>query len=144
VDTNANNQGNRGYPGKAGWPVDHYMVSVLQADGAYDIEKGNNVGDDADFWRAGDVLGPGPNTWPNTDSIQGKQYQTNIKITIQSNPGFIMTFRVDGINGKSRVNGLGDELPVAENLDETGEVLSWMLSLLGGVAAMLGVMIMVL
>ena len=44
IDEKANNQGSRGYPGKAGWPSDHYMVSVLQADGNYDIEKGNNLG----------------------------------------------------------------------------------------------------
>ena len=120
------------------------MVSILQADGKYDVEKGINIGDDGDFWRAGSVLGPGPDVWPNTDSIQGKQYLTNIKITIQSNPGFIMTFRVEGINGASRADGTADDIPVAENMDETGEVLSWILSLLGGVAAMLGVMVMVL
>ena len=120
------------------------MVSVLQADGNYDIERGNNIGDDGDFWRSGNVLGPGPDVWPKTDSIQGNQFQTNIRITIQSKPGFIMTFRVDGINGKTRVDGLEDDLPVADNMDETGEVLSWILSLLGGVAAMLGVMIVVL
>ena len=55
-----------------------------------------------------------------------------------------MTFRVEGINGASRADGTADDVPVAENMDETGEVLSWMLSLLGGVAAMLGVMVMVL
>lgn len=120
------------------------MVSVLQADGKYDIEKGINIGDDGDFWRAGSVLGPGPSAWPNTDSIQGNQYQTNIKITIQSNPGFIMTFRVDGVNGATRADDAGDDVPVAANMDETGELLSWILSLFGGVAAMLGVMVMVL
>lgn len=102
----------------------------------------SSSGDEGDFWTQGDVLGPGPDVWPNSDSIQGNQYQTDIVITIESNPGFIMTFRVDGINGGAR-NGDEDEEGLV-NLDETGEILSWILSLFGGVAAMLGVMIMVL
>jgi hypothetical protein len=92
------------------------------------------------FGVQGQSWGPGRTS----GQILGKQYLTNIKITIQSNPGFIMTFRVEGINGASRADGTADDVPVAENMDETGEVLSWMLSLLGGVAAMLGVMVMVL
>ena len=55
-----------------------------------------------------------------------------------------MTFRVDGINGSKRTDDSGDGSDDNPQPDETGEALSWILSVLGGIAAMLGVMIVVL
>jgi hypothetical protein len=89
------------YPGSTGdftWPAFHYRVSVLQADGNYDIEKGVNLGDEGDFWAKDQVLGPGPDTWPNTDSIQGAHYQTGVSIAIQSDPSFIIQIQITGPN----------------------------------------------
>lgn len=59
-----------GYPGQPGWPENgnHYRVAVLQADGNYNLEKGDNRGDSGDAYRSGAVLGPA--TTPNTDAYQ--------------------------------------------------------------------------
>ena len=71
-----------GFPGQSGWPSNglHYHVALLQADGRYDLEKGNNRGDYADLFRydyyigvdhlfpseSDPILGP----FPNTDSYR--------------------------------------------------------------------------
>jgi len=107
-------QGNthRGYPGKKDWPKDHYMVAVQQADGRYDLEKGVNLGDEDDFWVGGMVLGPNDDgkTWPNTDAYQdGVVKKTGIKIEILLDPGYIVTFKVDGIREVSGAAGVDDE-----------------------------------
>lgn len=44
IDDNADRQRTRGFPGHPNWPAEHYQVSVLQKDGNYDIENGNNPG----------------------------------------------------------------------------------------------------
>jgi M6 family metalloprotease-like protein len=145
IDENEFKQTRRGYPGKAGWPADHYMASLIQADGLYDIEKGNNLGDIGDFWVKDMVLGPGPN-FPNTDSIQGgNQKATGIKITIRSDPGFIMTFQVEGITGTTVRNGTKPNLEsVSSPPDTTGTVLAWIMAMLGGIATLIGVLVIVL
>jgi M6 family metalloprotease-like protein len=64
-----------GYPGQAGWPENgnHYGVAILQADGNYDLEKGNNRGDSGDVFHASGVseISSGPGNHPNTDAYQG-------------------------------------------------------------------------
>lgn len=91
-----------GYPGQEEWPRNgnHYMVSLLQADGRYDLERGINNGDSGDLWHAASTLktlGPskslneGP--FPNTDSYQGRVLkQTGVTISDISIPGYNMTF----------------------------------------------------
>ena len=75
---------------------EHYQVSVLQADGNYDIEQ-NNPGDEGDFWLNGMTLGPGGD-WPNTDGFSfGNRQQTGITINIVSDSSFIMLFQVTGL-----------------------------------------------
>jgi len=89
VDENIDGYGNyvRGGPFLEGWPSNgaHYKVAILQADGAYELEKAENLGHNADFWTQGDILGPGngelvasaAGTYPNTDSyVNG-----NIRVT---------------------------------------------------------------
>lgn len=120
VDENAPLMTERGYPGKSGWPAKHYRIAgacvivhssesryrmsltlfaeiVEQKDGKYDIEKNVNLGDATDFWLLNDELGPGPSTWPNTDSIQGTQTQTGLTIKVTSGPSLIMQFQVSGL-----------------------------------------------
>jgi M6 family metalloprotease-like protein len=68
----------RGFPGMEGWPANgkHYPIALLQADGKYDLEQGNNNGDAGDFFkRPNQKLGPGngekvaskEGVYPNTD-----------------------------------------------------------------------------
>lgn len=75
-----------GSPDQPGWPENgnHYKVSLVQADGAFDIENRVNDGDTGDFWVDGQVLGPGPEQ-PNTDSYQnGNIVSTGITIQFRS------------------------------------------------------------
>jgi hypothetical protein len=165
-------QTKRGYPGHPNWPADHYRVAVLQADGNYDIEKGVNLGDEFDIFTTNMTLGPGPDVWPNTDSYQGSQYQTGIKITVVTEPGFVMIIKVEGIQGGENgapgfvsvypsdtlllsrsgteyMPGDGD-LETYEGIfddissSSTGSATAWVRSLLGGVAMVLGVLVMLL
>ncbi|KAL7541424.1 hypothetical protein ACHAXR_010911 [Thalassiosira sp. AJA248-18] len=92
VDEYMYNYGNsiEGYPGQSGWPANsnHYHVALLQADGRYDLERGNNRGDWSDLFRfdyyfgvnhlfpseSDPMLGP----FPNTDTYrQGAVSRTN-------------------------------------------------------------------
>lgn len=85
-----------GYPGREGWPTNgnHYRVSVLQADGLYDLEKGANRGDFGDLWVLNSVLSP--TTVPNTNAYQaGYISNTDISIRVISGSQANMTFRVD-------------------------------------------------
>jgi immune inhibitor A len=97
VDEKAPVQQQRGYPGSAAnFPTEHYTVSVLQADGLYSIEKGDNLGDAGDIWTEGMTLGPGPD-FPNTDSIQSGQVKTGVSITVKTASSFIIMIEVSGI-----------------------------------------------
>ena len=69
-----------GHPGQDNWPSNgkHYRVALLQADGQYDLEKGNNHGDKFDLFHAKGVNELLPSTkkeedgpFPNTDSYKG-------------------------------------------------------------------------
>lgn len=99
--------GMEGYPGQdALWPFNgkHYEVSLLQADGRYDLERGNNFGDSGDlfhgnghgvnFLRQSDNLLDGP--FPNTDAYRdGLVRQTGIRIRDIGSSAPIMSFTVD-------------------------------------------------
>jgi hypothetical protein len=135
------------------------QIHVLQADGNYDIEQGKNLGDKGDFWVKDMVLGP-DDTWPNTNSYQGGVVKkTGIKITVLSDSGFIMLFKVEGLSGgfspslvaidpidmkdvidQGDSSGL-DDAPGNTTTDPStaGSTVAWVLSLLAGVAATLGV-----
>lgn len=99
----------RGYPTQEGWPSNnkHYGLSIAQADGRYDMERGFNLGDDGDYWRYGMEIGPGPidleaqnfTGYPNTNSYSfGIIQQTGIRIYNISRSDVIMTFCVSGLS----------------------------------------------
>ena len=91
----------QGYPGQGGWPGNgnHYRVALLQADGNYDLEKGNNRGDAGDLYHSGGIssIGPGPNVYPNTDTYQnGAINQTGHVLSDVSASAATMTFCLNG------------------------------------------------
>jgi M6 family metalloprotease-like protein len=88
-----------GYPSNGGWTGTHYRVALLQADGNYNLEKGNNRGDAYDTWHASGhneiTISDAPLTgpFPNTDAYQGNVFaQTNNRIYDISSAGSTMTF----------------------------------------------------
>lgn len=90
-----------GYPGQAGWPENgqHYRVALLQADGQYDLERGNNFGDSADFFHEGGVSSLGfsksGDIYPNTNTYQeGNIMQSGIVIHAISASSLCMNFTV--------------------------------------------------
>jgi len=90
-----------GYPGQGGWPGNgnHYRVALLQADGNYTLEKGNNRGDSTDMhhFSGVDAISPGPGNHPNTDTYQnGNINVTGITISDISASGASMTFCYNG------------------------------------------------
>ena len=89
-----------GYPGFTDWPNSHYRVALLQADGFYNLEKGNNRGDATDLFSSPSVTGissSGTSSGkanPNTSGYKGGYYGTGITIKDISVPGANMTFNV--------------------------------------------------
>jgi hypothetical protein len=160
IDEKAPGQTKRSWPGKAGWPADHFRVAVLSPDGNYDLEKGNNLGDKTDFWVQGMTLGPSSNEWPNTMAYQGGNLrETGISITVLSQPGFIMNFKVSGLSGSLSPGppeaapespNETDGVPGLESADRnqkgtgTGSTIAWVLSMMGGLTVVLGLMAVLL
>jgi hypothetical protein len=96
-----------GWPLQEGWPGNgnHYQIALLSHDG-FDMEKGDNYGDDGYCWNKTHTLGPGParqtvdpnqvSMYPNTDSYSGGVIKnTGIRIYDISDVGEVMSFRVE-------------------------------------------------
>jgi M6 family metalloprotease-like protein len=103
VDEKADDR-NAGFPGEQGWPSNgnHYRVALLQADGNYNLEKGENRGDEYDVFHSGgkNSLGPsrsaGFGPYPNTDAYQdGQVRSTGISIYDIRQSGDRMHFTVE-------------------------------------------------
>ena len=95
-----------GYPGQFGWPANnqHYKVALLQADGAYDLEHGNNRGDAGDVYRTGGVAAINDSTVPGTNRYQsGTVAPSGNRIESISAPGTTMTFSLNPIPTSSPV-----------------------------------------
>jgi len=99
-----NNNNNSNNNKVVSWPQNgkHYMIALLPADGQYDLERGNNMGDATDLWHSESIhkelrsglLAP----HPNTNSYQhGSVTTTGIRIYGFSASGKYMTFKVDGL-----------------------------------------------
>jgi len=115
----------QGYPGQVGWPANgsHYRVALLQADGLYDLERGNDRGDSTDMHHAAgvDAIGPGPGNHPNTDTYKGGVItQTGITISNISSSAPSMTFCLNGCNGIPSPTGLAATAQSTSNI-----ALSW-------------------
>lgn len=108
-----------GYPGQSRWPENgnHYKVALLQADGNYHLERGNNRGDSGDLYHglANNSINPGPGGHPNTDTYQrGQINQTNISINNISLSNASMSFCLNDCDP-----GSGDPLAAPSNLTAT-------------------------
>mmetsp|Transcript_6092 Transcript_6092/g.9671 ORF Transcript_6092/g.9671 Transcript_6092/m.9671 type:complete len:735 (+) Transcript_6092:105-2309(+) len=111
IDEKKEGNSERGYPGQTGWPGNgnHYKVAVLQADGNYDLEKGENQGDRHDLWTSGHTLcsedvefeASASSIYPNSNSYQGGVISmTNVCIFGISQSSLSMTFHVSGITSQ--------------------------------------------
>lgn len=95
IDENKSGNTDEGYPGQTGWPGNnrHYKVALLQADGLFDLERGNNRGDAGDVYHGAGVSEISHNTTPNTDAYQnGVVMNTGNRIFAISGEGATMTF----------------------------------------------------
>ncbi len=140
IDENANNI--RGFP-QAGWPGNgnHYKVALLQADGNYNMERGNNRGDSGDLFHAGGVNSIGPhgtsagNPYPNTNAYQGGVIiDSLVTISDISVAGSRMTFDIEfGTNEPTECNGY--EVQVSVTSDNYPSETSWTIQDASGVIA---------
>jgi len=100
TDMNVVRFGTKDFPGQQGWPGNgnHYKFALLPTDGQYDLEQGNNIGDEGDLWVPGMTLGPKEgNNSPNTDTYRNGStgfYITDIKALGNGN----MSFQVLGFS----------------------------------------------
>jgi len=84
IDSDAN--GKAGHPGDGTYPKNHYQVALVQADGRFDLETGEDEGDIGDLFHYDRFAGVGPNGpldpqgnvittshdgYPNTKSYRG-------------------------------------------------------------------------
>ena len=84
-----------GHPWQVSWPTNgnHYKVALLQADGAYDLERGFDRGDATDVYRGGNVNQISPTTVPNTHAYKaGNIIITNNRLYNISSSGPTMNF----------------------------------------------------
>ncbi len=90
-----------GFPAQAGWPTNgnHYRVALLQADGAYGLERSFDSGDDSDMFRpavASQITGT---TTPSTDGYRdGLGVDNSNAITNISSPGPTITATLSNAN----------------------------------------------
>ena len=93
-----------GYPSQPGWPENnrHYMVALLQADGAFDLEQGTNRGDAKDTFRSGHASQLTPSTVPNSNGYQfGNVSTPAFSIQEISSSGSEMTFQLVPLRQRS-------------------------------------------
>lgn len=117
IDETVKDHNVEGFPGQTDWPQNgkHYRVAVLQADGLYDLEKGNNKGDSSDVFH-----GQGTNklvssyieidkdTYPNTDPYRTDWYGfSEMSITQISNAQQTMSFKLTKETRALLIDGAG-------------------------------------
>ena len=107
-------------PGSEGWPLFHYYVALVQADGHFHLEKGRNDGDFKDLFHRDhkDEIGPSfltGNDFVNTDSYQKGHYVNteNHVYDISSNAD-VMTFCYMACSSPSAVPSMAPTLTLRE------------------------------
>ncbi|QDT31117.1 M6 family metalloprotease domain-containing protein [Thalassoglobus polymorphus] len=98
IDENQPENLNRaGFPGQTSWPTNgrHYRIAVLQADGKYSLEKGEDKGSGDDLYRGTLTSLITPGTVPGTMSYHGGVLSaTPYSLLKISASGTIMNFEV--------------------------------------------------
>ncbi len=98
IDEAKSSNQDEGYPGQAGWPGNnrHYKIALLQADGAYHMERGANRGDAGDVYRAGGVAAVSDSTVPSLNRYQsGVVAPSGNRLEAISAPSATMTFTLN-------------------------------------------------
>ena len=98
-------------------PELHYEVTLVQADGDWDLENAWNYGDSTDLWAAPYYMECGPETDPNTSWWDGSE--SGLHVTEISSSGSTMTFDFSQ-GGDCNGNGVPDDEDIIEgtSLDE--------------------------
>ncbi|NOT29931.1 MAG: M6 family metalloprotease domain-containing protein [Planctomycetes bacterium] len=127
--TNNDPNNDEGYLGQPGWPLGHYRVALLQADGGFDMEHNFDRGDSDDVYRSGFATTIDATTTPSTDSYQTGAWITNLN-RIQgigaSSPSMALTY----VNAMAPTITSASSLPVAK----VGKPYSLALTKTGGSA----------
>ena len=133
IDENKSDNTEEGYPGQVGWPGNdnHYEVALLQADGLYNLEHGNNRGDAGDVYQSAGVSEINGSTTPNTDAYQhGTVIPTGNRLFAISSAGATMSFSYttgDGLSNGFRIfnDGTADLTVNAITPDTGAPWLNW-------------------
>lgn len=94
----------------------HFKVTLVQADGAWDLENDRDSGDSTDFWKAPNYTLCGVNTIPDTSWWDGKP--SFLRVSSISAAAADMTFHFRGVGGAS-VDSDGDGI---SDLNETRDL----------------------
>jgi M6 family metalloprotease-like protein len=90
-------------------PTLHYLVTLVQADGRWDMEHASNYGDDTDLWSSPTYVQCTPTTTPNTNWWSGAA--SDLSITRISASGTNMTFWFNAEDCNN--NGIADNEDIA-------------------------------
>jgi M6 family metalloprotease-like protein len=108
VDTEGNNSNQQMTP------ESHYLVTLVQADGLWDLEYNVNYGDATDLWAAPSYTQCMPGTSPNTNWWSG--LASNLFVTNISASGPTMTFDFNAPDCNN--NGLPDFVDIANGTSQ--------------------------
>lgn len=117
VDENGNNSKNDMTPNN------HYLVSLEQADGRFDLENNANRGDDEDLFRAGYVDSFDDTTTPNSKWWNGSS--SGLNISQISSLGNEMTFVQSGSTTTNPTNPTNLSNIAAQGTPSTSYVSDW-------------------
>lgn len=81
-------------------PEHHYKVTLVQADGLWEMENHVNRGNAGDVWRSPDHVNCGPDTFPGTNWWDGSP--SYLRVSNISVSGPTMTFDFDGLGSKEQ------------------------------------------
>jgi len=101
-------------------PSLHYEVTLVQADGDWDMENNFNSGDDTDLWAAPEYTECGPDTWPNTNWWDGSN--SSMLIEDISESGTIMTYTFNPA-GETHVPSQYATIQAAIDAADYGEII---------------------